>query len=1237
MEHITVVYAGQEHDLEVDVEDTAAVLSFQLFSLLGVDVDSQHLVTCTGRTVLPDETYASFAASSPWLLLSSSSDGSSFNPSIDVDWHESCSRLVAPHVPLVQPAFSANGTPVCQSCAMTCCSQGSLVMPIQNNVETRDRIRGQFICEVDLVVGAADVAVPHGFTKVPVDLNHSVSGPFIFLCYKKGTTPVLCPSYLQNLIVHVSTGGSTRPIAHIKVVHSSDIVPQVKGYTTIPVNCNTGTTSAVGVYLCYRRVPAADFRALQGLALQSVAISPSSSPIEGMVQSPLDLNAGHAGATPLHLYSSTNPLAGFVCGNHGMCLFEPRLRLDKTSETDSWTELSSHQLQAATQLDAALRRQWQASDAKHFEQEEARLKQMLAGQLQNTLKYERRDYQARALATIPMPLLQERARANPTPQPTPEDEVLRQLIRWFKHEFFTWMNSPNCHACGQPNTQSIRQEGPVTPEEVAGEASRVEVYQCGHCRALTRFPRYNDPTKLLETRTGRCGEWANCFTLCCRALGYEARYVHDFTDHVWTEVYSPHHERWLHCDPCEDQLDCPLTYEVGWGKKLSYIFATSCDELVDVVRRYTQDFDSLLDRRTMAREEWLQQTIAELNRTKAHSPGRQEVLRHRALAEAVELSAVKTAKAHETVGRISGSKEWRDSREESGGTAAATAGGSLASATLLATTTSVDANQHLKTLLEGMLKGGCANDTSCVNPFCLYARNSRAGFDVTAYTAESIQAIMVLQPLASPEGLRSLLCPTPGSFRALVLALPLVFYWPLQDHDASAVVDASGHGHHGTATQCALRKPLLVKDDAQATGALLSTMAASLRTTVQVTSESWTLLFLVRWVGTSASTASSSTAPIAFLRLATSDASWTLSYSPSTLQFHWGDHATSLTTLALHSTYLVAVVSTSVGVVGFVNGQESFRAATPIPAASSLDIAFQVDAPDSRHGPVPIVSHVAWVIQPLSAPLLQALVRASIPPPKLSKSGPDGTVDPSLECLETEAVEDSGCRLSSVHLWAGDFFDGLQCEYTTTQEAGPTARVVPGRAWTVANSTKHSLTLMDGEFITHVRGRRGAWMDQLSLTTNFGRTVAGGGNGGGQFDIALPVGHMVRAFHFDLGDHVTSPVVFTCPAPRGLVFAALEKATCEKAVAVQAAQAVTRYLTNLANDPANPKFHKIKCTNAFFEKNVSPLGNAADDIFAACEFSRAVEGSDVFFVFRAGAATHAIHAALFDLAVFVQV
>ena len=77
-----------------------------------------------------------------------------------------------------------------------------------------------------------------------------------------------------------------------------------------------------------------------------------------------------------------------------------------------------------------------------------------------------------------------------------------------------------------------------------------------------RFARYNDPGKLLETRQGRCGEWANCFTLCCRAANLTARYVLDWTDHVWTEYYSHAHRRWIHLDSCEAAYDQPLLYEV---------------------------------------------------------------------------------------------------------------------------------------------------------------------------------------------------------------------------------------------------------------------------------------------------------------------------------------------------------------------------------------------------------------------------------------------------------------------------------------------------------------------------------------------------------------------------------------------------------------------------------------------------------------------------------------------------
>lgn len=156
-------------------------------------------------------------------------------------------------------------------------------------------------------------------------------------------------------------------------------------------------------------------------------------------------------------------------------------------------------------------------------------------------------------------------------------------------------------------------------EEAQMQVSRVEVYSSADKTETVRFPRVNDPAVLLDRRQGRCGEWANCFTLCANAMGFRARQVVDWTDHTWTEVFLEEEQRWIHADPCENVFDKPLLYEQGWGKKLSY--CVSFDYRwgpTDTTKRYTRKWTEVLERRQNISEEELESTLRTLRSTVQH-------------------------------------------------------------------------------------------------------------------------------------------------------------------------------------------------------------------------------------------------------------------------------------------------------------------------------------------------------------------------------------------------------------------------------------------------------------------------------------------------------------------------------------------------------------------------------------------------------------------------------------------
>ena len=177
------------------------------------------------------------------------------------------------------------------------------------------------------------------------------------------------------------------------------------------------------------------------------------------------------------------------------------------------------------------------------------------------------------------------------------DATVYGLLQWFKNEFFEFCDNPACPVCGG----RMFTNGPVLM--LSGNERVSYVFKCPKCIPISQNVCTGNftPMGVLDARGGRLDEAVELFALFLQSLMLDVRIVVTDTWYKWVEVYSEVQRRWIHCDPTLGLFDSPLTYEKTWGDKASnpycfkFCIAVGPDcELVDVSRRYTQDYSGLV-------------------------------------------------------------------------------------------------------------------------------------------------------------------------------------------------------------------------------------------------------------------------------------------------------------------------------------------------------------------------------------------------------------------------------------------------------------------------------------------------------------------------------------------------------------------------------------------------------------------------------------------------------------------
>lgn len=212
---------------------------------------------------------------------------------------------------------------------------------------------------------------------------------------------------------------------------------------------------------------------------------------------------------------------------------------------------------------------------------------------------------------------------------------VQALLAALKHSFsfyrqgclFTSKSASGSKECDVTKPTDVIGQIACNPDTdtVADDCMYAELRQCKSCGAahFFEYARFHGPLALFGTRQkrdwvmGQCEEFSRAGYALLASLGWEARYVLDFTDHVWIEVKLPHPDTgkmgWVHADPSEGVLDAPLMYETGWGKQLTMIFAFTPWNVEHVTRTYTANYPETVARRGIP-ENLLDEVLQTANR-----------------------------------------------------------------------------------------------------------------------------------------------------------------------------------------------------------------------------------------------------------------------------------------------------------------------------------------------------------------------------------------------------------------------------------------------------------------------------------------------------------------------------------------------------------------------------------------------------------------------------------------------